>query len=69
MVISACFKKEVRVKSSGSCLVTLAIWEAEIRKTVLKASPGKYFVRAYLQNNQSKMDWRCSSSGRTPTKA
>jgi hypothetical protein len=25
---------------------------------------GKYFARPPLQNNKSKMDWRCGSSGR-----
>jgi hypothetical protein len=29
-----------------------------------KASLGKKFLRFYLQNNQSEMDWRCGSSGR-----
>jgi hypothetical protein len=29
-------------------------------------SSGKQFVRSHLQNNQSKVDWRCSSSGRAP---
>jgi hypothetical protein len=37
-----------------------------------EASPGKYFLRAptlhppNLQNNHSKMDWRCGSSDTTP---
>jgi hypothetical protein len=31
-----------------------------------EASLGKEFPRFYLQNNQSKMDWRCCSSGRAP---
>jgi hypothetical protein len=29
-----------------------------------RASPGKYFQRPHLQNNQSKVDWSCGSSGR-----
>jgi hypothetical protein len=40
--------------------VILATWEAEIGKTTVEVSPGKYFLRPpHLQNNQSKMDWSC----------
>jgi hypothetical protein len=31
-----------------------------------QAQLGKYFPRSHLQNNQSKMGWRCGSIGRTP---
>jgi hypothetical protein len=31
---------------------------------MFKANPGKYFVRPHLQNNQSKIKWRCGSSSR-----
>jgi hypothetical protein len=34
--------------------VILAPWEAEIRRIRFKA-------RSHLQNNQSKMDWKCGS--------
>jgi hypothetical protein len=38
------------------------IWEAEIGRITFKASPGKQFLRLHLQNNQSKMDWRCDET-------
>jgi hypothetical protein len=31
-----------------------------------ETSPGKYFTRPHLQNNQSKVDWRCGSVDRVP---
>jgi hypothetical protein len=47
--------------------VILATWEAENgRGSWFKASLGKQFARPHLQNNQSKMDWRCGSSGKAP---
>jgi hypothetical protein len=47
-------------------LVILPTWKTEIRRITFKTSPGKYFPRLHLQYNQSKMDWRCESSGREP---
>jgi hypothetical protein len=46
--------------------ITLATWEAEIRRIQFEASPGKQFARSHLQNNQRKIDWRCDSSSRSP---
>jgi hypothetical protein len=34
--------------------VILATWEAEIRRIMVKASPGKQFLRPQLQNNRAK---------------
>jgi hypothetical protein len=46
--------------------VILATWEAEIRTTVA-SQPGQIVHDTpHLQNNQSKMDWRCGSSSRVP---
>jgi hypothetical protein len=50
--------------------VILDIWEAEIQKLSNEASPGKQLVRPsplpHIQNNQSKMEWRCGSRGKIP---
>jgi hypothetical protein len=32
----------------------------------MEASPGKWLLRPYFQNNQSKKDWRCGSTGKAP---
>jgi hypothetical protein len=37
--------------------------EAEIRRIVIRGQPRQ----KVLQNNQSKMDWRCGPSGKVPT--
>jgi hypothetical protein len=43
----------------------LAIWEAESRRITVRGQ--RRFMRPpHLQNDQSKVDWRCGSSGRTP---
>jgi hypothetical protein len=42
-------------------LVILATQEAEIRRVVVQCQP-----EPHLQNNQSKIDWRCDSSSRAP---
>jgi hypothetical protein len=55
--------------------VILATWEAEIGKTMVQGQPRKIIWETpHLQNNQSKMDWRCGSNGRasanpSPTKS
>jgi hypothetical protein len=38
----------------------------EIRKIVVRGQPGQIVCKTHLQNNQSKMDWRCDSSGGAP---
>jgi hypothetical protein len=47
--------------------VTVATWEAEIRRIVVWGCLGIYFMKPHLQNNYSKMDWRCCSGSRVPT--
>jgi hypothetical protein len=45
----------------------LTAWETEIRRLKFEASPEHIkFLRLQLQNNLSKMDWRCGSSGKAP---
>jgi hypothetical protein len=46
------------VMVADACI--LSNLDAEIRRIWF---PGKYLERPNLQNNQSKMDWRCGSSG------
>jgi hypothetical protein len=46
--------------------VISAIWEAWMEGSRLEARPAKQFTRPSLQNNQSKMDWKCDSSSRAP---
>jgi hypothetical protein len=47
--------------------IILATWEAEIRRIMVQGQPGQIFLETpHLQNNQSRMDWRCGSSSRTP---
>jgi hypothetical protein len=46
--------------------IILSAWEAEIRRFRVETSPGKYFLRPYLQNNQSKMGWKYGSNSRAP---
>jgi hypothetical protein len=47
--------------------VILTTWEADSRRiSSVQDQPGKYFLRPYLQHNQSKMDKQCGSSSRTP---
>jgi hypothetical protein len=41
--------------------VILAIWEAEVRRTVVQGQLGQIVHKTYHQNNQSKMDWICGS--------
>jgi hypothetical protein len=45
--------------------VILPSWEAEIGIIEVWGQPGQ-IVRLHLQNNHSKMNWRCDSSGRAP---
>jgi hypothetical protein len=42
-----------------------ATWEAESRRIMFGGHNSSQ--DSYLQNNQSKMDWRCGSSSRKPT--
>jgi hypothetical protein len=43
----------------------LATWEAEIRRITVSGQPEKIVCESpHLQNNLSKMDWRCGSSDR-----
>jgi hypothetical protein len=44
----------------------LATWEAEMGRIVVRGQPGQTVLQIQLQNKQSKMDWRCGSSGRAP---
>jgi hypothetical protein len=46
----------------------LATWEDEIRRIVVQGQLGQivHETPPHLQNNQSKMDWRCGSSSRVP---
>jgi hypothetical protein len=47
--------------------VILAIWEAEIRRIMVPGQPRQIVLKnSHLINNQSKLDWRCGSSGRMP---
>jgi hypothetical protein len=59
--------------------VTLATWEAEIRKIVVSGQPRQIVretpilkkkkrerERLHLQNYQSKMAWRCGTSSKAP---
>jgi hypothetical protein len=39
---------------------------AEIGRIVVQGQLGQSLWDPHLQNNQSKMDWRCSSSSRVP---
>jgi hypothetical protein len=43
----------------------LATWRLRYGRLKFEASPGKR-VHEIPQNNQSKIDWRCGSSGRAP---
>jgi hypothetical protein len=53
--------------AGGLVPVILATWEAEIRRILVQGQPGQLgFVRPYLQNNYSKIGWRCGSSYRVP---
>jgi hypothetical protein len=49
-------------------VVIPATWEAQIGRIVVKvqARTGKQLRDSISKNNQSKMDWRCGSSGRAP---
>jgi hypothetical protein len=43
--------------------VTLATWKAKIGRIMIWDQPGQILCKTpYLQNNQSKIDWRCGSS-------
>jgi hypothetical protein len=62
---------EVFKRPWGRCLwltpIILGTWEAEIRRSKVWGQPGqKVHEIPCLQNNQSKIDWRCDSSGRAP---
>jgi hypothetical protein len=46
--------------------LVLASWDTEIRRIKVGGQSGQIVLDPHLQNNQSKMDWRCGSSGRTP---
>jgi hypothetical protein len=57
------------IKSPGRVLwlmpVILAIWKTEIRRIAIQVQPRKIILKTpHLQINQSKIDWRCGSSGR-----
>jgi hypothetical protein len=42
----------------------LSYWEAKIRRISIWGQPREIVWETPLQNNKSKMDWRCGSSGR-----
>jgi hypothetical protein len=46
-------------------LVILATGKAKIRSIALPSKPGQMVHNTQLQNNHSKMGWRCGSSRRT----
>jgi hypothetical protein len=47
--------------------VILATWEAEIGRIAVSGQSRQIVHETlHLQNSQSKMDWRCGSSGRVP---
>jgi hypothetical protein len=46
--------------------IILTTWEAEIRRISLRPAQANSSQDPHQQNNQSKMDWRCGSSGRGP---
>jgi hypothetical protein len=46
--------------------VILATWKAEIRISVKKPAQTINVQDPHLQNNQSKMGWRCDLRGRMP---
>jgi hypothetical protein len=71
--------RSAQAKIARSCLknkVTAGCWwltpvilamEIEIRTIEVKCQLGQIkFVRTYLLNNRSKMDWKCGSSSRVP---
>jgi hypothetical protein len=45
----------------------LATWEAEVRRISVQGQPRQILHETPIsKNNQSKMDWKCGSSGREP---
>jgi hypothetical protein len=46
--------------------VILDTWEVGIRRPQTQAAQGNSSRDPHLQNNQSKMDWRCASRSRKP---
>jgi hypothetical protein len=62
------FKRSLWAECWWLTLVILVTWEAEIRRIAVWGQPGggEQFLRPHLQNNQSKMDWRCNSRCRSP---
>jgi hypothetical protein len=57
-------KKTCRVLVAHT--VILATWQAQIQRITIWGQRGKLFGDSHLQNNQSKMGWRCGSSSRAP---
>jgi hypothetical protein len=43
-----------------------ATLEAEIRRIMIQSQPGQRVPKLHLQNNQFKMDWRCSKANGMP---
>jgi hypothetical protein len=43
--------------------VILATQEAAIKRSMFKCSPGKYFVRPYLEKTHYKKGWQSDSNG------
>jgi hypothetical protein len=44
----------------------ITIQEAEIRRIMIRDQLCKLFMRPYIENNKSKMNWKCGSRGRVP---
>jgi hypothetical protein len=63
-------KRKARARRRWITPVILASWESEIGRIMIQGQLRQIVHEtppANLQNNQSKMDWRCGSSGRMPT--
>jgi hypothetical protein len=59
------------IKDTAGCWwlmsAILATWEAEMWRIEVRRQPGQIVLETpspNLQNNQSKVDWRCGSMGR-----
>jgi hypothetical protein len=46
--------------------VILAIWEAEIGRIEVQGETRQTVCKTNLQNNQSKVEWRCGPRDRAP---
>jgi hypothetical protein len=62
-----CLEFKVWLGTSSSRLSSYLLGRLRLEGFKFEVSSGKYFVRTpHLQNNQSKVDWRCGSKGRVP---